>query len=311
MLKTGIYTLEQIKSNKFKTILGGDKRISITLYDQILNVEDSSNLAERVLLLFTDERGAYKRTYKNRFADFDRNVLEILAANFTKDSALQMQDVAVSDGRTAVDFFEKIRGQYSHIEYVASDYNPTVYVVEKGAIKLTLSRDNKIIEMVCPPFVFNAANPDVLKYHFLNRVVQFFAERIYVKPVLREFLAGKLQSREIHLFCPAATTLAKNDSRFTLAQHNILNAFKTKNHIIRAMNIFNVTYFSKDEFKIVIKNMHDGLHLNGLLIVGSNQDSGSLVHGAVYRKTQSGFVKLWQSGSGPAIDSLIIGMGTI
>lgn len=311
MLKTGIYTLEQVKRNKFKTILGGDKRISITLYDQILNVEDSSTLAERVLLLFTDERGAYKRTYQNRFADFDKQVLEIFAANFPHTNQLQVSDVAVSDGRTAVDFFAQLSKQYNDIVYAASDYNPTVYVVEKGAIKLTLSRDNKLIEMVCPPFVFNAANPDVLKYHFLNRVVQFFAERMFVAPVMREYLAGKLSAREVHLFCPAATNLAKSDARFKLGQHNVLNPFPSKSHIIRAMNILNVTYFSKPEFKKVLQNMHDGLHLDGLLVVGSNQDSGSLVHGAVYRKTNTGFLKIWQSGTGPAIDSLIIGVGTI
>lgn len=306
MLKTGVYNLAQINAGNFKTILGGDKRISVTLYEKILTRPDAEQLAERILLLFTDERGAYKRTYSNRFAEFDMHALEIITKHFAKDQILKFHDAGISDGRTAVDLFVKLALCHPNIEYQASDYNPFVYVIEKDDVKITLSHNDKVIEIVRPPFVFNAANPDVLKYHALNRVVQFFVERLYVKPMLREYHAGKLKRNEIYLFCPAAVRLMTADPRFKLMQHNILNALNEKQHIIRAMNLLNVTYFSTAEFKMLLNNVYNALHVNGLFIVGSNQDSGSQVHGGIYRKTNSGFMKLWQSGKGSAVDHLIM-----
>src|SRR5689334_5266170 len=108
MLKTGVYNLAQIDAGKFKSFLGGDKRISVTLYEKILSRPDAEHLAERILLLFTDERGAYKRTYSNRFAEFDLNCLQIINENFAKDLDLKFHDAGISDGRTAVDLFIKL-----------------------------------------------------------------------------------------------------------------------------------------------------------------------------------------------------------
>ncbi len=122
---------------------------------------------------------------------------------------------------------------------------------------------------------------------------------------MRAYLAGNIKSREICLFCPAALNLAKQHYNFNLLQQNVLLPFKHKSHILRAMNLLNPTYFTKPEFQTVIKNFYDALYDNGLLIVGSNQDSGTIVHGAVYRKSLNGFLKVWQSGNGPSVDHLI------
>src|SRR5947208_2045153 len=100
MLKTGIFKLEQLNElNNLKSIFGADKRVSITLYDQIFDYSNAEALAERILLMFTDERGAYKRTYSQRFAEFDTLCARVLAENFDQENALTVHDVAVSDGR--------------------------------------------------------------------------------------------------------------------------------------------------------------------------------------------------------------------
>jgi hypothetical protein len=54
------------------------------------------------------DRDVYKRTAANRFETFDDEALKIIGLNFTNDASLNVSDVAVSDGRTALDFFEKL-----------------------------------------------------------------------------------------------------------------------------------------------------------------------------------------------------------
>ena len=312
MLKTGIYDLAQIKKGiPFKSCFGGDKKVSITLYDQILALPNAEELAERILLLFSDERGAYKRTYGKRFEIFDKEVLKLLENSFDKKHPLLFQDVGVSDGKTAVDFFEKIAVLFPKITYSASDYNPTVYVLEKGKLKVTLSHTGKILEIVWPPFVFNTIKRDSYKHYPLNHLVYFFVQSLMVKPLLKAYRAGKMKARELHLFSPYTLAAAKNDPRFVLSQLDLLKPFQEKSHIIRAMNVLNPSYFSQQEFKKVITHLHTALLDNGVLITGSNQEAGSLVHGGIYKKTKEGFEKIGQSGDGSPIGHYLLKLNAI
>ena len=103
MLKFGITNLDQMRNRKFKTFLKRKRgNISITLYDKIHTFSDADTIAERILLLFSDERGAYKRTYQKRFGEFDAQVIHELS-KFSPPQTFH--DVGISDGRTALDFF--------------------------------------------------------------------------------------------------------------------------------------------------------------------------------------------------------------
>ena len=132
----------------------------MTLYDQILGLPNAEFLAERILFRVSDERGARKRTYANRFEDFDSSILPLMREHFAPDVALVVADLAVSDARTSCDFFSKVAAAFPHLSYYASDYNPRVLVLDDGRLKVTLSRSHKILEIVYPPFVFNNTSPE-------------------------------------------------------------------------------------------------------------------------------------------------------
>ncbi len=90
MIKTGQYCLSQLKKNKPTFFRKELKNSTITLYDKIDEDCDAETLAERILLLFSDERGAYKRTYQNRFEAFDVSVIELLKARWHPDTPLNI-----------------------------------------------------------------------------------------------------------------------------------------------------------------------------------------------------------------------------
>jgi len=305
VLKFGIHSKNQIKKQeKFTSFLGQDKKISITLYDQIIEESNADELAERILLLFADERGAYKRTYQKRFEDFDKVVLTCLKKNFKNGASLTFHDVAVSDGRTALDFFEKMSQEFTNIQYTASDYNPKVYVVEKGKCKVTLSHSGKILEILFPPFVFNIIKPDV--HYPLNYLIKFIVERFIADPLVKKSHLKKIPAKELLLFAPRVLNASRNDVRFKLLQHNLLEPFDKSAHVIRAMNVLNTSYFSEDEFLKVLKHIYEGLEDGGIFITGSNQEAGSIVNGGVYKKDDKGFEKVWESGEGSPVDQLIV-----
>ena len=307
MLKFGIHSKNQIKKQeKFTSLLGQDKKISITLYDQIIEESNADELAERILLLFADERGAYKRTYQKRFEDFDKVVLTCLKKNFKNGASLTFHDVAVSDGRTALDFFEKMSQEFTNIQYTASDYNPKVYVVEKGKCKVTLSHSGKILEILFPPFVFNVIKRDSIRHYPINHLIRLIVERFIADPLVKKYHLKKIPAKELLLFAPRVLNASRNDVRFKLLQHNLLEPFDKSAHVIRAMNVLNTSYFSEEEFLKVLKHIYEGLEDGGIFITGSNQGAGSIVNGGVYKKDDKGFEKVWESGEGSPVDQLIV-----
>jgi hypothetical protein len=307
MIKTGITKLSQVKNKKFTTFFNKDKKLSITLYQDIQNLPEADVVAERILLLFSDERGAYKRTYQKRFEDFDLDVIKVIE---NLPSPETFHDCGVSDGRTALDFFEKMVSAFPEIQYFASDYNPSVFVVEKGKLKVTLSHTGKILEILFPPFVFNKIKRDSFRHYPLNHVILFFIEKFWVNSLIKKYQLGLVKAKELLLFAPKVLQKAQADKRFRLSQHDLLQPFKEPTCIIREMNVLNPSYFSETEFAQVIRNLYEGLKDNGLLITGSNQEAGTIVNGGIYQKEENGFSKIFNSGEGSPIEPLLLNFKT-
>lgn len=308
MLKTGIYKIDQLKDPKnLKTIFGRDKKISITLYHEVVNHPELKDLAENILLNFTDERGAFKRTYSNRFEDFDQQAIQEIKKFFSPDEHLIIHDAAVSDGRTAYDFFQKLESLFPQLTYYASDYDPHIFVLEDGQTKVVLNREGIPLEITCPPFVFNLMR-ESFRYP-LNHFIRFILERTIIKKMILKYKKGLLKAQERLLVCPQVLTLAKKDPRFHLLRHNLLTPFISSSrpfNVFRAMNILNPGYFSESDFKTIISHIFNALPDNGLFVTGSNQDSNTVVHGGIFQKAKNKFNKITQSGEGSPVEPLIL-----
>ena len=309
MIKTGIHDIRQVTGGRrFKTLLGRDKILSVTLYDQVLNLPNAEYLAERILLLCTDERGARKRTYASRFDEFDASILQLMREHFATDAALVVEDVGVSDARTSCDFFERLAPDFPRVSYQASDYSPRVLVLDDGRTKVTLSARHKVLEIVYPPFVFNNMSPENPLFYPVNHAVRGLVRRLFVRPLVERYLSGQLRAREVLLFSARALRLSKQDERFRLSQHDLLTPLPSPagRHIVRAMNVLNPSHFDPQGIRKVLGHVFHGLVDGGWLITGSNQDADSLVSGGVYEKSPGGFRMIWRSGKGSPMESEIL-----
>ncbi len=251
---------------------------------------------------FSDERGAYKRTYSNRFAEFDSVAISYLNKMQDNLVELSVHDVGVSDGRTALDFFNKIALNFSSIRYFASDYNPYLYVLSKGNKKLTLSEDGKVLEVLFPPFVFYNFKRDSYKHYPINHIIKYFVDKFFVQPLLKKYKDGLISPYKLTVVSPSVLKKASIDTRFVVGKHDLLKPMSASFNVIRAMNVLNNSYFSQTESQCVLGNIYNALEKHGLLVVGSNQSSGTVVDGGIYEKTDRGFQLLFKSGNGCQID---------
>jgi hypothetical protein len=306
MVKFGVTSVKQFLEGKDQTLLRRKKTVSIVLYDQLPDTPYADKLAERILVQFSDDRGAFKRTYSARFNDFDDKAVETIATIAPSDRDLVVHDAGVSDARTSVDFFERLERKFPRLVYYASDYDAELFVIEKGRVKIVVNRDNKILEISRPPFVFNMFARESMIAYPLNHLVRFALRRMVgsVGPIQLESGAKK-----IALFCRRAQDLAKSDPRFQLGRYNLLEAphAPERSDLIRAMNVLNPDYFSPGEFPLVIRNLWTGLADSGILITGSNQNAGTQVRGGAYQKKDSKFIKLWDSCGGSPVEHYILG----
>ncbi len=189
----------------------------------------------------------------------------------------------------------------------ASDYDPYILVIESGRTRIVLNSEGIPLEVTFPPFVLNLIIQQG-KYYPLNRLLHFILENTLIKKMIIRYKKGLMRADKRLIFSPKAMMLAKKDARFHLMQHNLLKASPLSRpvNVFRAMNILNLSYFTSDEFKIVIGHIFNALSDHGLFLMGSNQDSNTTVHGGIFLKTRDRFQEIGQSGDkSPIVDMVL------
>jgi hypothetical protein len=319
MLKTGIYRLDQLVPSHGDRAQSLRKFLAVTLYPQVIaaNHQDSDRILERILARFATPNGTYKRTQRRRFGAFDMSVVQLMRQTLASDAPCSIHDMAVSDGRTAVDFFDSIVTETDlDITFLASDASPDVVVLQDsddGFEVVVDPRSAMPLQVVSPPFVFNVRQPEHPLLYPVNRAVLAVLLRTRVKKIVRDYRAGdgRVDARAIRLLSPECLRLLAIDSRFDFTTYDILEPPVGRFRVVRAMNVLNRSYFDGTDLRAAIQNAWSSLLPGGLFVTGSNEDAGSTVNGAVYQRTDSGFEELWRSGAGSPVDRLVVGAGTV
>jgi len=307
LLKFGICTLEELD----RAARGGRHRLfrrfcSVTLYEALAlrGRPGDEALQAEVLDLFPIANGAYKRTGRVRFGRRDREVAELLAARFPRVQPLAVHDMAVSDARTACDFFAELTARLGDaIRFYASDacIRVTVWSRPGDPLEVVADDDGNILQLIRPPLVLPISRTESWLYP-VNRLLRGALMRR-----AREYAAGRppqVQSREILLLCNEARSL-RAAGRMVVERGDLFEPPARRYHVVRAMNVLNPTYFSRDRLALAIRRVHESLEEGGLFVVGSNDDAGSEVHGGVYERREDGFFPRIQWGNGPAITALL------
>ncbi len=305
MLKFGIYNKKQLRKKDLGNFWNKRKFIAIDLYPELKNIDKSQALKweEIILKKFSLSNGVYKRTSLNRFPEFNQKIINFLNKNFPKNKKLKIHDTAVSDGRTAVDFFHQLLKNSLHsFQYYASDKDSEIFIYQKGRLKIARDEKGNLLQIIFPPFVFNTTKPENSYLYPLNKLVKFIIKKVY-----KNFLKNSKQTgvKKIKLFSYLAIETEKKYKNFQFLNYDLTKKTDKKFDVIRAMNVLNTSYFKNQTAQQIINNLKESLEEEGLLIIGSNQGANTRVDGAIFKKTKDNNLKIEKEfGNGPQFKEL-------
>ncbi len=309
MIKFGIFDAAQLKTNEsIKGLFGGEKRISITLYEDAVRDPALSPWAEKILKFFADERGVYKRTYSNRFEVFDDLVVNAFKSTFDSSQDLIIHDVGVADARSSCDLFKKLDPLFHKLAFFASDPDTEITIFQHNRIRVSQSKQGALLEVVWPPFVFNQGKSDLFWHYPVNALLNIFLRKLVLPSILEKGRTGKTPSKSVTLFCPEALKLAASHPHFKLLAYDMNETLASLPFVqadaVRIMNVLNQDYFSDEDIQKYGRRLLSTLKENGLFVIGSNGEPGSLVHGGIYVKKGEKLSPLVRSGDGAVIEKL-------
>ncbi|MDJ0788659.1 MAG: class I SAM-dependent methyltransferase [Myxococcota bacterium] len=289
------------------------KFAAVSLYARVAASDrpDRDALLERILVRFPTRNASLKRTQSRRFEEFDAAVADLVRERCHPGRTWQVHDAAVSDGRTAVDFFALLDGiEGCTFQTLASDYAPDVEIVADRRSRLEVARDpvtGTLLQVIWPPFVFNVQQAESPVLYPLNHLIRGWLLRSRVPDLLERAERGEDTGpwEHVWLLHPRCAELRERDPRFDFARRDLLAPSEDRYDLVRAMNVLNPSYFDEGQLGQAVANVAATLREGGLFVTGSNADAGSTVDGAVYERTADGFVRCFASGQGSPVDALV------
>lgn len=253
---------------------------SILDKDLFISIIDSISLSN----------GTFKTTKSRRFDDID----DILLRLIRPFESITIHDMAVSDGITSFELYEKLFSQKKPFELTISDKYFKLEEYRKFGFKLYYTLD---CAFVSSSFISIYANPKLSMLYPISKILGKIARKLklpsnkrkdisLINPVVKDLIIKQLiNSLEVDVF-------EEGD-------------FDDKYSVVRCMNILNPKYFSVEKLNIAINNIVNSLVEGGVLIVGRTDISTGINHASFYKKNKAGLALIEHSMGGSEISHLL------
>jgi hypothetical protein len=248
---------------------------------------------EYVMARMRLSNGVFRTTCSGRFQGLDEFLNSILAKHFPQQAPLQIHDWAASDCVTSHEWAKSLLPLFPKAQFTASDLTLLLLAVELDRAETFIFEANgSLLQYVRPPFVVRIQPPEpgvLLVNSLIRRYAQKKFEQLSAKWVLpdewlnsyaTEYQEGSLLFRKIPLIHPKALAFRQECGRFDIRRHSAFEPLDKPVHVIRTMNILNLTYFSRRDLTAGIRAVFDSLVEGGVWIVGRT-------HGASIASTTS------------------------
>jgi hypothetical protein len=292
----------------------------IGLYEAAATAADTPahRLQEAILERFAVANGSFKRTSGRRFGKFDELTLQVLRGQPALRHRFVVHDMAISDGRTACEWYAKLSAEFGDaLEFYGTDlcFEVTALRVPKARTTVVLDNKGSILQLIFPPFVLptKLSRREKLFYP-LKSALRMALMSTAVGRVMKLYSAGggSLERHQITLTCPELRARRTCSPNFHIETYDAFELAPRQYSVVRAMNIFNRSYFSDRDISLAIENIFRSLTEDGVFVTGSNSDAGSTVDGAIYVRSHGGVTRICSSGAGSQIDHLLgrVGAGS-
>jgi hypothetical protein len=316
LLKLGVRRIEELPHAR--TRLGRAKKIDIRLYGEILRGRSADDhWLQRILESYIASNQAPKRTESERFHEFDALLLETLAkrgSGFPQTA----HDVGVSDGRTAVELYEKLR-ERGEVDFTASDWYPVLHLVQHRARgwSVAFDEDGHAVQYAGFGFVLSPPEPDRVYLYPVNRLIQAIFERVLAPRAARALARVDVSELEtladrdsdafrvtlIPLVCRECLTLMENEAGFRYERHDVREPCGRRFQLIRAMNVVN--HLPPADQRRALLALHASLEEGGLLALGRSQDPSGETLGSIFERQGGSLRRLAELHGGSEHDFLV------
>ena len=308
---TGIHKASQLRHFDPAGWLGRRRRIAIDLIDDIDRL-GAPAIREALFERIVDARGAFKRTYRDRFAAFDARLIELWQAAPLAARPVRILDAAISDGSTSLPLIAAFETSTAgEFRFLATDLDGRYRKLWRPAAperRVILSDQGEIVQIILPPFLFTHRESRLL--FPLNRALRPLAHR-FAGGLIDDWqrASSNVVSAEILLFSPDFRRVLESDRRVEFQAWDILQPWPGERaHCVRAMNILNPGYFNAEQMRQVVRHLFAAVADGGLIALGSNEDAGSAVDGVICRRDGDRLLELASFGHGFRAPAAIEGM---
>jgi hypothetical protein len=326
MLKLGIVRREQYSSKPtgFRERLRAavsKNRISFQLLRTVTLPDDESLQLFDAIMSQISLSGVVKRTtFRGRFLALDRSINRLLSSRFQHNLALDVHDWAASSCVTSVEWARSLFETFSNARLTASDLDH--HLLEIGVPRwgaFITKGSGEVLQYVWGPFVIRLSPPEprvlILNY-LMYRLALRRAARVRSRVrTLAESLdcageraqAKRVRISKISMIHPEAQSLRDRDSRFSIARHSVFEPLPEPADVIRTMNIFNRTSFTRRRLIEGAQAVRCSLKPGGLWIVGRTSNKELLQHDvSVLERQTNGFRLVERFADGSEIEDLAL-----
>src|SRR5262249_32805092 len=116
--------------------------------------------------------------------------------------------------------------------------------------------------------------------------------------------------RPIPLIHPEAEAFRRASPRFHIRRHSVFEALPEPCHVLRSMNIFNLSYFPPDRLRQGVDAVFRSLTREGIWIVGRTITDAERIHNvSILLRQEKRFHLLERIGAGSEIEELALAFG--
>jgi chemotaxis methyl-accepting protein methylase len=300
----GIHDVRQLQTFRPQSPADQHKQIAIDLIAEIERRSDGA-IKDAFFERLVDSRGAFKRTYANRFADFDRLLIETWRAHALAERPVRILDAAVSDGSTTlslIDAFAAATDMQYRVQ--ATDLDGRYWVLSDAhrskRSRVIVTDGGEILQIIVPPFVLGHPRLD-RRFRFpANKLVRLWGRRL-AQRLIDAWRKGSpdVSVQPLVVANPEFRRRLETDSRVAFNSWNILEPWKgEQHHVVRAMNVLNPTYFTVAEQGTVLRGLPHATVDGGLVALGSNENQNTPVDGGIWQRRGERLRQLASSGKG-------------
>ncbi|MCU0228600.1 MAG: hypothetical protein MUF01_13270 [Bryobacterales bacterium] len=256
--------------------------------------------------------GSYKLTFRNRFQDVNAALLDVLDERFARDGELLVEDRAVSNALTSVEWARDLFARHPRARMTASDL--VLYLMEitlPDGLRFVAEPGGAVLQCIAPPWVLSVYHREAYRKPLHLLMSAYYRRRVAKLGVTQGWgqsdasRVGRV--RNLSLVHPEARQLAQEDARFKVVAQSVFDRAPQAVDVVRTMNILNLKYFSRDQLLAGVTAVHASMKSGGVWVVGRTLEEDRRNHASILTREDSGWSLQTRVGDGSEIEDLALG----